>query len=525
MLCLSKNNSERLTLKSILGRVGLIPKTVKRQSKDLPQGRALPRIWKVLIFLLSIYNLWNWGITTGEYKKAVLSNYGALQHRNNCLNQETSNFGGLNSVNMGGSSIKIISFNTQGIQTRGKRKKVFHWLKKKKANLYLLQETHSTLNDELNWRGEWGADIYYSHGDSESRGVAIGFNIPFDHKVNDAHRDREGRYIILDMDINSVRCLIVNVYAPNSDDAEFFANLIDKIQSLGCLNVIWGGDFNLVHCVEKDKKGGNKSTHIKCRDKVFEWMSDSDSVDIWRRLHPMDRQYTWFSNRRPKRRKQYYADHNLTPEFEFIACRLDFFLITFQLQQNVSRCDILAGYHSDHSLVKLVIDINPISKGRGFWKLNCSLLKESEYINKITQTVANTLLENPNTEERLLWEQIKCNIRRDSISYSFRRKRERDNLLETLEKRKLELQAKVVDNPLEKHRVDLSEVSQDIEEIVNHQAEGAAMRARATYYEQGERSTKYFHSLESKNSANKYITCIENAEHQQIQGIKNVLLE
>ena len=84
--------------------------------------------------------------------------------------------------------------------------------------------------------------------------MAICFNTPFDYKINDTQTDEEGRYIILDLDINSVRNIIVNVYAPNSDDPQFFVKLIEKIEGLSCPNIVWGGDFNLVLCLDKGSK-------------------------------------------------------------------------------------------------------------------------------------------------------------------------------------------------------------------------------------------------------------------------------
>ena len=143
-------------------------------------------------------------------------------------------------ITMGG-EIKILSFNAQGLQTNRKRKKVMHWLKKKKANVYLLQETHSTEGDEITWKENWGSEVLFSHGNTESRGVSICFLKDFDYTIKKTIRDGEGRYIILDMEINSTRTVIANIYAPNSDDVSFFNKVIEEISALDCVNVIWGG--------------------------------------------------------------------------------------------------------------------------------------------------------------------------------------------------------------------------------------------------------------------------------------------
>ena len=73
-------------------------------------------------------------------------------------------------------SLNFHSFNVRGLRDHKKRWEIFHWLKKShrgKDYIHLLQETHSTENDVDTWRKEWGADIFLSHGDSNSKGVAF----------------------------------------------------------------------------------------------------------------------------------------------------------------------------------------------------------------------------------------------------------------------------------------------------------------------------------------------------------------
>ena len=75
--------------------------------------------------------------------------------------------------------------------------------------------------------------------------------------------------------------------------------------------------------------------------------------------------------------------------------------------QSVAKHKISAGYHSDHSIVQLSLDLTREPKGRGFWKLNCSVLSDQDYIDAINNTIDNTVLENPGTDDQLLWKIIK----------------------------------------------------------------------------------------------------------------------
>ena len=48
----------------------------------------------------------------------------------------------------------------------------------------------------------------------------------------------------------------------------FFRAVSEKMTSFECELIVFGGDFNLVWDVQKDKKGGAPATHTKARDEV-----------------------------------------------------------------------------------------------------------------------------------------------------------------------------------------------------------------------------------------------------------------
>ena len=85
---------------------------------------------------------------------------------------------------------------------------------------------------------------------------------------------------------------LANLYAPNNDSPEFFADVNNKIYEFENNSLIIGGDFNLVLTVELDKKGGRPVTHEKCRQFVLKMMEDHDIYDVWRREHPTEFGYT-----------------------------------------------------------------------------------------------------------------------------------------------------------------------------------------------------------------------------------------
>lgn len=77
---------------------------------------------------------------------------------------------------------------------------------------------------------------------------------------------------------------------------------------------------------------------------------------------------------------------------------------------NVYSADILAGLKTDHSLITLSISLHSNHKGRGFWKLNTSVLTDTDYIDMIKLTIDQTQKEYRNDDTvnpTLLWEMMK----------------------------------------------------------------------------------------------------------------------
>ena len=61
--------------------------------------------------------------------------------------------------------VKLISLNVGGISDRRKRRATFKYIRER-ADIALLQETHSTANKEFQWLSEWGGPIIFNHGKS-----------------------------------------------------------------------------------------------------------------------------------------------------------------------------------------------------------------------------------------------------------------------------------------------------------------------------------------------------------------------
>ena len=90
----------------------------------------------------------------------------------------------------------MVNFNVRDIVDYDKCQQIFNFLRDSRADIALLQETHSCAKTIKIWRNEWGGQFIASHGASNSRGVAILFRHNAPCKINGVFRDINGRVII-----------------------------------------------------------------------------------------------------------------------------------------------------------------------------------------------------------------------------------------------------------------------------------------------------------------------------------------
>ena len=126
---------------------------------------------------------------------------------------------------------KVVSLNVKGISNFQKRRTMFTWCRKRKADIIFLQETHSTVKTETQWKNEWGAEIITSHGSSNACGAILikaGFDCSIHHQILDPMR----RYIIVKAVIQDKTYVLINIYAPKKDKdlINFFKNLFGILQ-------------------------------------------------------------------------------------------------------------------------------------------------------------------------------------------------------------------------------------------------------------------------------------------------------
>ena len=146
-------------------------------------------------------------------------------------------------------TIKLLSFNVRGLSNFKKRRAIFSWCRKQKADLTFLQETHSSKERDAQWKKEWGAVILFSHGSTNARVAAVLIKNGFDIDIMLSQTDSSGRLLLFKALIKEENYTIANIYGPKKDaEAVQFYHKLSKLLRTNDFgneeNIIMGGDFN-----------------------------------------------------------------------------------------------------------------------------------------------------------------------------------------------------------------------------------------------------------------------------------------
>lgn len=143
-----------------------------------------------------------------------------------------------------------------------------------------------------------GGEVVLSHGSSNSGGVAIHFSkccTPVSYKVTEI---AQGKLIVVQAVLEHLNVVFINVYAP-TDGNERVRFLHEISAFLNTCNsddfLFLAGDFN---CTEDDSVDRNHAEpHAASKCTLKQVCRSHDLVDIRRRTHNNDRQYTWAHTR------------------------------------------------------------------------------------------------------------------------------------------------------------------------------------------------------------------------------------
>lgn len=225
-------------------------------------------------------------------------------------------------MTMGNIDVNIVSWNINGCGTPIKRKKIISYLKSHSTDIAYIQETHfENENEALKLKRDWVGKVFHNSVSSKSRGVVILINKRLNFVLVQQFKDETGRYLCLQALINGVQVVLCNIYAPNRDEPNFIHKVNKMLGSMQG-HVLLGGDFNNVLDEYIDRSANNVTSITKTGLALSSLKNDVGLVDIWRLVHPLEREDTFYSHCH----KTY--------------SRIDYFLISNSCVDLVSNCKI-----------------------------------------------------------------------------------------------------------------------------------------------------------------------------------------
>ena len=251
--------------------------------------------------------------------------------------------------------------------------------------------------------------------------------------------------------------------------------------------VICGGDWNTTQS-SLDTRGASRVYKMPRFLKRF--IQKNSLIDIWRKMFPMKKQFTW--------RQKYLG----------VYSRLDYWLVSSELYSVVYSTDIRPALKCDHNAISMKFKINSERKGNGYWKINNTLLFDQYYVTCIKNIIQKVKLEFSNQNSQIVWEVCKIKIKEFSMKYSKQKQKEREYRLIKLQEEFNRQSEKVDENPTKGEIDKLENMKNELDKLYTYKCQGAYIRAREKWMELGEKSTKYFLKKEAINGVKKEVGCL-----------------
>lgn len=251
-------------------------------------------------------------------------------------------------------ALKIISYNVNGLRA-ALRKGFATWLEAALPDVLLLQETKAKPEQlDLSFAQSLGYHCYFHSAEKPGySGVAIWSRRASQrvlHGCGHSDIDREGRVLRADFG----HLTLVNVYMPSGSSGshrqaskmQFLWHFTPWIKQLRQErpHIIVAGDFNICHhAIDIHNPVANKNSPGFLPEER-RWLSnflDLGFADSFRKFHPEEKQYSWWSYRFNARSKN-------------LGWRIDYIFLSKPLEPLALQADILhSAGHSDHCPVYL----------------------------------------------------------------------------------------------------------------------------------------------------------------------------
>jgi len=398
-------------------------------------------------------------------------------------------------------NLSFTTFNCRGLKEIGKFRRLMS-----KINLLLeqnrivaLQETHR-VEDRL-------LEIYCKHNYVKNcvlenkAGVILFFNNSYE--VKKQILDKESRYIIVAIESPLIKLVVGNVYFPNDHKeaktfGENYYRQIRECQSEYPENyIVTMGDYNTCFGQGDSINRTSNKTELELVKRLTSENEECEIGDVYRYIHK-EGGFTWSRG----------------------SCfsRLDYIFVSDYLMGKIQKVDTNWSFEkSDHAAITCLLRVEEkVERGPGIARVNCKLLdndKTKAEIRKEIEELAGQVIPTWNPHTKL--EFIKMAIRTAFTNVATISNKTKKDELEELEVQinrlktlREECAREGRDDDERSNKIDesLNEINNMIEEVRNRHSEDIAFKAGAKWYEEGEKSSKYFLGLLKKRTSQKLIS-------------------
>ena len=231
---------------------------------------------------------------------------------------------------------------------------------------------------------------------------------------------------------------------------------------------------------------------------LLEVLEHFSLIDVWKCLNPAQVAFTY-----------------IDPSVRMHHSRIDHALCSKALKSLCFSSNICQAPVPDHKVVNVHLKAKKNDRGKGYWKMNNSMLNTEEYDLGIRKIYDEVILEyGQDVPKSLMWDYFKIRVKEFSIAFGIQQAqcgkdkcKELESLLDSLDKQL----AVHSDTSLHQKR---KETKQKLDEYYTNKSKGYQIRSRAKWVEEGEQSTKYFMGLEkSRQNSNCFVSLKASNDH------------
>ena len=234
-------------------------------------------------------------------------------------------------------------------------------------------------------------------------------------------------------------------------------------------------------------------------------------VDIWRDQHRDVRNFTW-TGQNPH-------------DNSYIHTRIDKFYVTNTLTNVITTTAIISFPLSDHDTILLMISLQEHQRGNGYWHFNNSLLTDHIF-NAEINNFWNTWITKKTTFPNLLqwWDKAKYHFKNISIKRSSTLRK-----IERNERRRLEFKVQKLQNNIangnDHDTKAYLQAKTELQQLHQKDLDALKIRTQIKYAEEGEKSMRYFYSLERQNQTKQTINVLTKDNLDTITESSDIITE